>query len=269
MKTLVIRPLTTLTIFLSLVVCAFANEPEIIPDDNIILLLKKRVEVAEMRTAESDATMTAGGNLAENARVHIALAKAKIALFRQTGEREQLLEALEYQLTETKKLRLAVKASYGAAIKGVTKSVLMEAELSEFEAELELKNEKQKKPDQADIFLKEEITLLEKRVEVAEKIVKRDDILKAHGAKGTNTNENAIRHINLAKAKIALYRKTGKRELLIKALEEQLEWTKIINGSMKILVKETTTVLETDVMESEISIMEVELELKKAKHKKP
>jgi hypothetical protein len=267
MKTLVIRPLTLLTIFLSLIVGVFASEQNVISDDNIILL-KKRVEVAEMKAKENDAALNAAAkNLGENARVHIALAKTKINLYRKTGERNLLLKALEEQLNAAKKLHQYMKANYDATAKGISKSDIKEAELAEFEAELELKNEKQKKTEQAKKFLETEIYILKKQVEINEKIIKRDDIMLAHGATGATINQNAIRHISLAKAKIALYKKTGEHNLLIKALEEQLKQTKRLNESMKLLLK-GNAIDETKVTESELLELEAELELEKAKQEK-
>jgi hypothetical protein len=143
MKGISMRTLAFTTIFLLVAVFVQATEPVIVSDGDI-LLLKKRLEVAQANVEDSDAMYAAGapgGTAASNASEHLALARAKINLYRATGETIQLLNAYEEQLKWANYFHAAVKAQFSSG--NTTPKALREAELVAYEAEFELKMAKQ------------------------------------------------------------------------------------------------------------------------------
>ena len=113
-------------------------------DQDYIDLLKKRVEVARIKFEEIDAAYNAGaqgGTALRQAESRIALATAEAGLYRQTGERENLLAALE---RKRKAAEFAVDAAKAGRQAGtIPNSLFLDAELALAEAEYELKQAQQ------------------------------------------------------------------------------------------------------------------------------
>jgi outer membrane protein TolC len=112
-------------------------------DQDYIDLLKKRVEVAQKKFDWVDAGHKIGAkNMTAwlRAESRIALATSETALYRQTGERENLLAALERRREAANDLVQAVQASYKMGTIPLTQ--LADAELALAEAEYELKKAK-------------------------------------------------------------------------------------------------------------------------------
>ena len=131
-----------------------ASAPGVSLDQDYLDLLKKRVEVTRIKFKEADAAYKAGhpsGTALWQAESRIALATAEAGLYRQTGERENLLAALERKREATEDTVHIAKAGYQAGTGPY--SLPAEAELSLVEAEYELKKAKTPPPALARQFL--------------------------------------------------------------------------------------------------------------------
>ncbi|MDR1269945.1 MAG: hypothetical protein LBK82_10500, partial [Planctomycetaceae bacterium] len=173
------RTLTFTTIFLFFVAFVRAIESDHFSEDDIALL-KKRLEVAKANAEDSDIMYKAGnaqfGSALDNARANLDFTKAKINLYRATGEKIQLINALEEQLKWANYFHAAVKAKF--SVGGMQPKELREAALVVYEVELELKKAKQEKTNQKTIepdhFSEGDIELLKKRLEVGGKLLARN-----------------------------------------------------------------------------------------------
>ncbi|MDR2171510.1 MAG: hypothetical protein LBP59_15315 [Planctomycetaceae bacterium] len=261
------RTLILLTIFLFPFTFASAAEDDVFLQDEIALR-KKALEFAEADLQNNNtAPIRSKNNEGENIKKYINLATAKINLYQTTGEKDKLYNALKDKLEWSKKLYQLIKKEFDADNK-IGLRYVRQGELLAYEAELELDNAEQKKPEN-------EIALLKKKLEFAEKNVKEsDDSLLHNPAMKTNNITNAREHLELAKAKIALYRTTDDKDKLINALNEQLEWTKKIRRLNEIALGENTNKaltrsLKKTYMFSNLAVYEAEVELKNAKQEKP
>jgi len=139
---------TSLLAVLFIAVQTTAQEPGVSAsglslDQDYIDLLKKRVEVARIKFEEIDALHKVGaprGSALRQAEARIALATAEAGLYRQTGERENLLAALERKREAAEHSLSAANAGYQSGT--VSLSLLLDAQLALAEAEYELKKAK-------------------------------------------------------------------------------------------------------------------------------
>ena len=118
-------------------------------NQDYIDLLKKRVEIAQRKFEQTEARFMAGapdGRATNLLKAKIEHTEMVIALYRQTGEREKLLAALEQKMKEAKELSRAAEASVQSGTMG--HDDLNEAELALAEAEYEFKKAKKRVGDE-------------------------------------------------------------------------------------------------------------------------